>query len=124
MFLMKNRRSDYRANIAALLVINKNKRIGPCMNSYTKTNPLSIQPYPDEFTISAHAEVRVIAFALKNRKFNISKSTLYIAGCSRKGKYIISSKPCESCYQLIMKVGIKKVVWMERDNKDFILRST
>lgn len=121
-YIIKNRRSDYRANIAALLVINKNKRIGPCMNSYTKTNPLSIQLYPNEFTISTHAEVRAISFALKNKKFDINKSTLYIAGCSRKGNYIVSSKPCKSCQQLIEKVGIKRIVWMERRNNEYILK--
>lgn len=117
----------------------KNIRVGPYLNNYTKTDPLSLgesfqrkKPliYRDkfysslksEFLLTIHAELRVIKEVLK-LKIPISyirKGTLYIGGVSPSGA-ILTSRPCSRCEQLINKVGIRRIVYSTHRGQELIL---
>ena len=63
---------------------------------------------------TCHAEVCAIRNFYKIKKYHvfnfIKKGTIYVVRVNKKGE-LCSSAPCINCYNIISKVGIKKIVY-------------
>jgi cytidine deaminase len=104
--------------MAALLTSKNRSCFG--VNNYTKTHTTTIQPEPAKYLITIHAEVD----AIRNwgSKWSFSKNhhlKLYVIGFSRSGNFCLSSRPCNSCLQLISTFGISEIIYGRRDVNKF-----
>lgn len=61
-----------------------------------------------------HAEEHAISRANRKRLIN---STIYTAGERRRSGNIVSSFPCESCLATIVKVGIGRIVYRDKNGE-------
>jgi len=62
-----------------------------------------------------HAEAHAIMRANPKR---LNRSTIYVAGLYSKNLNPVCAKPCENCATMIEKMGIGKVVYLDR--KDWV----
>ncbi len=95
------------------VIVKKNRIISVGKNS-KKTHP--IQKYYDrylsyyndvKFQHHIHAEISAIV----NANEDLAGCTLYIYRVDATGKYLKNCRPCDACYALIRKTGIKRIVY-------------
>jgi deoxycytidylate deaminase len=72
-----------------------------------KNNPAFISE-EHVFDASIHAEVD----ALRKIKNSVKGGTIYVARVNRQGKPMIS-RPCDRCYDVIVEMGIGKIVYTD-----------
>lgn len=110
---VRNSGGQYR--LASLFVYSKKRYIGPYLNNYYKSEPLSLIKGKD-YLLTLHAEVKLIKELnkLDISSRDIKKGTLYISGLSPSNK-IITSKPCEDCLTVISQTLISRCVYTIRN---------
>jgi len=95
------------------VIVKKNRIISVGKNS-KKTHP--IQKYYDrylsyyndvKFQHHIHAEISAIV----NSNEDLYGCTMYIYRCDATEKWLKCCRPCNACYTLIKKVGIKRIVY-------------
>jgi deoxycytidylate deaminase len=86
-------------------IITKNGRVLATGINKDRNNPNIVSSEHIEGHCSVHAEVD----ALKKVK-DVKGATIYIARVNRRGQERMS-KPCDRCYETIIKSGIKKIVY-------------
>ncbi len=64
-----------------------------------------------------HAEYDAIR---KLFKFQLKDSTIMVFGFNRKSNNPILSKPCKACMNAIKEVGIKKIIYFDKQGKKYI----
>ena len=94
------------------VIKKKGQIIGVGYNS-KKTHPI-MQRFNPKKTL--HAE---IAAMINTGLNNVEKSTIYVVRIARNGDYRLS-RPCQSCFLLMEKYGVKKVIWSTNDSFDFL----
>ena len=108
------------------LFVYKNIRIGPYLNDYLKTEPLSTvanDKYKKDILITLHAEIKVVK-EMKKRGLSsriMEKGTLYVTGLS-PSNMILTSKPCAGCMNLIKESGIKRVIYTQSSNDTLLIK--
>jgi deoxycytidylate deaminase len=112
--LNKNRKSDQRLTMIAIIKKGGNI-ISIGINDYFRL----AYPFKDVNNYSKysglHAELDAIN---KCTKEQLKGSTIIVYGLSRTGKLPLSSRPCKSCYNAIKSVGIKKMIYYNKEGKE------
>lgn len=105
--LAKEERNE-RYNLCAIITDKRDKILSIAKNSYSKSHPkmkLYSQKYwENENRIYLHAEIRAILRLKENDK----PFKIYIARTNKNGENNLLAKPCEICYNMIKKIGIKE----------------
>ncbi len=121
----KAKRNRYeRVCFAAIGLKNKIYQIGK--NSYFKTHPATPQIKKD-VVVPIHAEIDCIDKFIKNyeeSKEKLKRATIYIISLSQSSEpnFSVSSFPCESCYRLIQKYKIPRIIYhVNYSNNGFLI---
>jgi len=104
-------RERNKKNTTASAIILRREVVALAGNDVTKTHPLQSRfaRIPGE-TIYLHAEIAVLAKALKRISLGeLNNSTLYVARLKADGTWG-NAKPCEGCARAIDAFGLRKVV--------------
>jgi deoxycytidylate deaminase len=104
--------STYHHRLGAV-VVKKGRVVSVGFNKPHKTHPKSKTPFK-----TIHAEFDAIMGCDKD---DLKGSTLYVVRDAKSGPNM--AKPCACCMELIVMVGIKKVVYSSRDGFEELLVS-
>jgi deoxycytidylate deaminase len=74
-----------------------------------KSHPRQYNAYTHQKSISIHAELAAILVLSKSQ---LDYSTMYIARLLANEKSAMA-KPCPACMEIILEVGIKRIVWTD-----------
>ena len=100
--------------------IHKHQRIGAVLlkggSVIGKEYNIS-RPYGD-YNRGSHAEERL----LNKNAGKTQGATLIVARSNKNGKLCSMSRPCHICYPLVKKSGIKKIIYVDWDEKIVIER--
>jgi deoxycytidylate deaminase len=96
--------SDHRTKIGALAMRGGNLR-GIATNRF-RNHPRVV---PDWYECSVHAEQSLI------ENYDVSGSIVYVARVRARNAVAIA-KPCKSCLKLLIKAGVKRIVWTEDEH--------
>lgn len=88
--------------LAALIV--RGNRILTAATNVRKTHPIFMR-YHHRNVVTIHAEARALL------RGNYEGATIYVAH-NKDGKHA-NSKPCPTCFHLIVEAGLKKIVYYE-----------
>jgi tRNA(Arg) A34 adenosine deaminase TadA len=102
------------------VIVASGKLISKGFNSYRNK---SKDGFLNNFCTS-HAEISAIRNFYKYKKYNIKNNrnknikncTIYIVRINNNGK-LCSSAPCINCFNIISKMGIKKIVYSDSNGK-------
>lgn len=75
-------------------------------------NHTSLWAPPNQRGESIHAEVHAIRRANPKR---MRGATIYIAGVRKSSGNTVEANPCPDCFVLIKAVGIKKIVYLDKN---------
>jgi tRNA(Arg) A34 adenosine deaminase TadA len=107
--------------ITALLTCKTRSAFG--VNNYGKTHTATIQPSPQDYLITIHAEVDAIRNWSARWSFsNRYHLKLYTLGLTRNGNFCQFSKPCNSCMNLIRSLQISEIIYCCRNQNDFCIK--
>lgn len=88
-------------------VIAKSGRVLATGTNKERNHPTIVSSEHIKTHCSVHAEIDAI-----KRAGNTRGATIYIARVNKRGQARMS-RPCDSCYQEIIKSGIKKIVYTQ-----------
>lgn len=93
-------KSDHHSHRIGAVITRKNKVIGRGFN-LLKTHPKSPHPFR-----SMHAEF----LAAISANYDLNGATIYIFRQHKNGNPAIA-KPCQSCYNFLVSLGVKRIVY-------------
>jgi len=93
------------------IIVKGGRVIGTGFNK-NRNNPLVVSENHIKSHCSEHAEVN----AIKDASYNVRNAILYVARVSKNGMDR-NSKPCSQCFDIISKLGIKKIIYTVENNE-------
>lgn len=93
------------------VVVKGGRVIGTGFNK-NRNSPLVVSENHIKTHCSEHAEVN----AIKDASYNVKNAVIYVARVNKHGKDR-NSKPCDKCFEIISKLGIKKIIYTVENNE-------
>lgn len=87
------------------IIVKGGRVVGTGFNK-NRNSPLVVSENHIKTHCSEHAEIS----AIKDASFNVKNAVIYIARVNKNGMDR-NSKPCNQCFDVISKLGIKKVIY-------------